>query len=126
VFSTRGARLAGSISTPLTSNQTSTATTPRVVLIPDTAGIARLEFQTRVAVFDQNGVFTIAGIAPGSFRLYAFENVPEDIWLATDFLQEIESLGMALEFAEGDAINLKIPLLGKAETDKILAKLGFN
>jgi hypothetical protein len=126
VFSTRGAKLAGSISTQLTSNQTSTATTPRVVLIPDTTDNALREFQTRVAVFDQNGAFSIAGIAPGSYRLYGFENLPEDIWLATDFLKELESSGVALEFAEGDAINLKIPLLGKAETDKILAKLGFN
>ncbi len=118
VFSTHGARLSGTVS--------GKAATPQVILIPDTADAARREHATRAAVFDQNGVFTIESIPPGAYKLYAFENVPEGIWLDPDFLKEVESTGVALEAAEGDAKTVQAPLLGKAETDRVLAKLGID
>jgi hypothetical protein len=118
VFSTRGARLTGTV--------TGKATTPQVVVIPDTPDAARREYDTRVAVFDQNGVFTIESIPPGSYKLYAFENVPEEIWLDPDFLKEVESLGVAFEAADGDAKSIQVPLLVRAETDRALAKLGIE
>jgi hypothetical protein len=118
VFSTRGARLSGTV--------TGKAATPQVILIPDTADAARREHETRAAVFDQNGVFTLQSIAPGSYKLYAFESVPEGIWLDPDFLNEVESKGIAFEAAEGDAKTIQIALLAKAETDRVLAKLGIE
>jgi hypothetical protein len=118
VFSTRGARLSGTVS--------GRAAAPQVILIPDTPDAARREHETRAAVFDQNGVFTIESIPPGSYKIYAFENVPEGIWLDPDFLKEVESAGLAIEAAEGDAKTIQAPLLGKAETDRLLAKLGIE
>jgi hypothetical protein len=118
VFSTRGARLSGTV--------TGSAAAPRVILIPDTADAVRREHETRAAVFDQNGVFTIESIPPGSYKLYAFENVPEGIWLDPDFLKEVESAGVAFEATEGDVKTIQAPLLGKAETDRVLAKLGID
>ncbi len=118
VFSTRGARLSGTV--------TGKATTPQVVLIPDTPDAVRREYDTRVAVFDQNGVFTIESIPPGSYKLYAFENVPEAIWLEPEFLKEVGSAGVAVEVAEGDAKSIQVPLLLKAETERALAKLGIE
>jgi hypothetical protein len=118
VFSTHGAKLSGTV--------TGKAEMPKVILIPDTTDAARREFATRAAVFDQNGVFTIGAIAPGSYKLYAFENVPDDIWLDPEFLKEVESSGVPFEAAEGDAKTIQAPLLGKAETDRVLAKLGIE
>jgi hypothetical protein len=118
VFSTRGARLSGTI--------TGRAATPQVVLIPDTSDAALREYKTRTAIFDQSGVFSIESIAPGSYKLFAFESVPEGIWLDPDFLKEVESTGVAFEAAEGDAKTIQTPLLGKRETDRVLAKLGIN
>jgi len=118
VFSTHGARLSGTV--------TGRAATPQVILIPDTPDAARREHETRAAVFDQNGVFSLESIAPGSYKLYAFEKVPEGVWLDPDFLKEIESEGVAFVAAEGDAKIIQAPLLGKAETDRVLAKLGIE
>ncbi len=118
VFSTLGARLSGIVN--------GKEATPQVVLIPDTPDTARRECDTRVAVFDQNRVFTIESIPPGSYKLYAFESVPEEIWLEPDFLKEVESSGVAFEAADGDAKSIQIPLLVKAETDRVLAKLGIE
>ena len=118
VFSTHGARLSGTV--------TGKAEMPRVILIPDTTDAGSPSYATRAAVFDQNGVFTIESIAPGSYKLYAFENVPEGIWLDPDFLKEVESSGTAVEFAEGDAKTIQAPLLRKADTDRVLAKLGVK
>ena len=118
VFSTRGAQLSGTV--------TGRATTPQVVLIPETPDAARREHETRAATFDQNGVFSIGSIPPGSYKLFAFESVPEGIWLDPDFLKEVESTGVAFELAEGDAKTIQTPLLGKPETDRVLAKLGID
>ena len=118
VFSTRGARLSGTV--------IGKADMPQVILIPDTLDAALREHETRAAVFDQNGVFSIESIQPGSYKLYAFENVPEGIWLDSDFLKEVESGGVPFEAAEGDAKTIQIPLLLKAETDPVLAKLGID
>ncbi len=117
-LSTRGARISGTVM--------GKAEMPKVILIPDTTDAARREYTTRTAVFDQNGVFAIEAIAPGAYKLYAFENVPEGTWLDPDFLKEVKSSGVAFEAAEGDAKMIQIPLLGKAETDRILAKLGIE
>jgi protocatechuate 3,4-dioxygenase beta subunit len=117
-LSTRGAKLSGTV--------TGKAAMPKVILIPDTADIARREYATRTALFDQNGVFTIEAIAPGSYKLYAFENVPEGTWLDPEFLKEVESSGTPFEFAEGDAKTVQAPLLPKTETDRVLAKLGID
>jgi hypothetical protein len=118
VFSTRGARLSGTV--------TGKAAMPQVILLPDTTDAARREHETRAAVFDQNGVFSIESIPPGSYKLYAFENVPEGIWLDSEFLKEVESAGVAFVAAEGDAKSIQAPLLGKVETDRVLAKLGIE
>jgi hypothetical protein len=118
VFSTHGARLSGTI--------TGKPATPQVILIPDTSDAARREHETRAAVFDQNGVFTLESIPPGSYRLYAFENVPEGIWLDPEFLKEVESSGVAFGAAEGDAKSIQVTLLGKTDTDRVLAKLGID
>jgi hypothetical protein len=118
VFSTRGARLSGTVN--------GRAARPQVILIPDTPDAALREYETLAAVFDQTGVFTIESIPPGSYKLYAFENVPDGIWLDPDFLKEVESAGVAFVAAEGDAKTIQAPLLGKAETDRVLAKLGID
>ncbi len=118
MLSTHGAKLSGTV--------TGKAEMPKVILLPDTVDAARREFATRTAVFDQNGVFTIGAIAPGSYKLYAFESVPEDIWLEPEFLKEVESSGVPFEAAEGDAKTIQVTLLGKAETDRVLAKLGID
>jgi hypothetical protein len=97
-----------------------------VVLIPDTDDTARRENLSRSAVFDQNGIFTIKAIAPGSYKLYGFESVPDDIWLVPDFLKEVESFGVGLKAAEGGLTTIQLPLVGKAATDRILAKLGLQ
>ena len=116
VFSTKGARLSGTV--------TGKASMPQVILIPDDT--ARREHETLAAVFDQNGVFSIESIPPGSYKLYAFENLPEGIWLDPDFLKEIDSTGAAIKVAEGDVQTIQIPLLTKTETDRVLAKLGVE
>lgn len=116
VFSTKGARLSGTV--------TGKAATPQVILIPEDP--ARREHETLAAVFDQNGIFNIESIPPGSYKLYAFENVPEGIWQDPDFLKEVESAGAAIKVAEGDMQTMQIPLLSKPEIDRVLAKLGID
>jgi hypothetical protein len=120
MLSALGARVTGVVL------RAETATTPRVLLIPDTDDAARRENLSRSAVFDQNGMFTIKAIAPGSYKLYGFESVPDDIWLVPDFLKEVENFGVGLKAADGGLTTIQLPLVGKAATDRILAKLGLQ
>jgi len=71
---------------------------PKVVLIPETG-----QLESRVAVFDQYGAFSIDGIAPGAYHLYAFEEIQDDSWENPDLLREIGGKGVALRFEEGAA-----------------------
>jgi hypothetical protein len=123
VFSTRGARISGSIVGPENAPR---AANPQVVLMPDTTDVTRREYETRVGVFDQNGVFTVDAIPPGSYKLYALEKVPDGVWLEPEFLKEIESKGIPLDAAEDDVKTIQLALILKADTDRMLAKLGIE
>jgi hypothetical protein len=123
VFSTRGARISGSTTGPEITPHTAN---PQVILTPDTTDTARREYETHIAVFDQNGVFSLDAIPPGSYKLYAFEKVPDGVWLDPDFLKEIETKGTAVDAAEDDANTIQLPLILKADTDRVLTKLGIE
>jgi protocatechuate 3,4-dioxygenase beta subunit len=64
---------------------------------------------------DQHGRFTIRGLAPGSYRLYAWQDVEEDIWRDPDFLKSQEANGTALKVEEGSRqqVELKLSPVGE-------------
>ena len=76
--------------------------------------------------FDQNGAFLLSDIAPGTYRLYAFEGVPNGAWEDSEFMQEVSGLGHELELVEGDVRNVEAPLLLKSKLAPILKKLGME
>ncbi|MGH9646182.1 MAG: carboxypeptidase regulatory-like domain-containing protein, partial [Bryobacteraceae bacterium] len=123
VISTRGARVTGTV------QQSSTAAanrTSQVVLIPDTNDVEERDPLTRQEAVDQNGAFTIHAIPPGSYSLYAAEDVPDDAWSYPDFLQEVAGKGMKLQLGEGETKNIDVPVLSKASLAPLLSRLGIE
>ncbi|MGB9203797.1 MAG: carboxypeptidase-like regulatory domain-containing protein [Terriglobales bacterium] len=64
---------------------------------------------------DQHGLFTIRGLAPGSYQLYAWQDVEEGVWRDPDFLKSQEANGTALKVEEGSRqqVELKLSPVGE-------------
>jgi protocatechuate 3,4-dioxygenase beta subunit len=64
---------------------------------------------------DQHGRFTMRGLAPGSYRLYAWQDMEEGVWRDPDFLKSQEANGTALKVEEGSRqqIELKVSPVGE-------------
>ena len=98
----------------------------QVVLIPDVESAEDRDFNTRTAVSDQNGVFSIGNIAPGAYRLLAFESVPEGAWVDAEFWKEIRNKGSELQISEGESKSADAPLVLKSEIASLLSRLGME
>jgi hypothetical protein len=59
---------------------------------------------------DQHGAFTIRGLSPGSYTLYAWQDVEESEWRDPDFLKSQESNGTAVAVDEGTDQKLELKL----------------
>ena len=79
-----------------------------VTLLPQ--GTKRTDL-ARFATTDASGHFKIVGVAPGSYRLYAWEHVDDlnAVWYDPDFVKPFETLGRSLQIAEGgrETVSLK-------------------
>ena len=80
----------------------------QVVLIPD-QGRDRSELY-KTSVSDQNGRFTFRGIAPGGYRVYAWEVIKANAWYDRDLLSQYEALGKPVRIQESskETVDLKI------------------
>jgi hypothetical protein len=52
---------------------------------------------------DQHGLFVIRGLAPGSYTLYAWQDVDDSVWRDPNFLKTQEANGTSLKVEEGSS-----------------------
>jgi hypothetical protein len=59
---------------------------------------------------DQNGHFTIRALAPGSYTLYAWQDVDENVYSDANFLKSQESNGRVIKVEENSrqVVDLKL------------------
>jgi hypothetical protein len=64
---------------------------------------------------DQHGSFTIHGLAPGSYTLFAWQDLDEPVWIDPDFLKAQEANGRAVKVEEGShqTVELKLSQAGE-------------
>jgi hypothetical protein len=90
------------------------ATNATVVAVPETK-YRKLPDRFVTGSTDQHGRFTIRGVAPGSYTLYAWQDLEDGVWHDADFLKSQEANGTALKVEEGSRqqVELKVSPVGE-------------
>jgi protocatechuate 3,4-dioxygenase beta subunit len=63
------------------------------------------------AVSDQAGHFTLRGIPPGDYTLFAWETLDGEAYLNPDFMKNYEGQGSALRMAEGERKSVQLTVI---------------
>ena len=79
-----------------------------VVLVPSNRQRADLY---RQATTDQTGTFTMSTVAPGEYKLFAWDDVESGQWMDPEFLQLHENKGKSVSVRESSKENIELQLL---------------
>jgi hypothetical protein len=88
-----------------------------VVAVPETRLRSRTDHY-RKTVTDQSGRFTLRGIRPGDYTLFAWETVEGDAYYNSDFLKSYEERGSVLHLSEGNRKSLQLQVIPDVATDR--------
>src|SRR6202521_4805204 len=85
-----------------------------VVAVPEEK-YRKLPDRFEIESTDQHGRFTIRGIAPGSYTLYAWQDLEDGVYRDPDFLKSQEANGTAVKVEEGShqQVELKVSPVGE-------------
>jgi hypothetical protein len=84
------------------------ATGAAVVLVPETRSLWRLYKENTT---DQYGRYHIKGIAPGNYKLFAWEDVENGAYEDPEFLKGFEALGESVAIREGGHESKQLKLI---------------
>ena len=108
VLSTKSGQIDGMLvnerSQPLSGIQT--------VLVPDQSR-DRPQLYKR-AITDDTGHFTMRGIAPGEYKIFAWEVLEEFGYFDSDFLRQFEQKGRPVSVTESSKINVEVKIIPAA------------
>jgi protocatechuate 3,4-dioxygenase beta subunit len=120
VLSPRGATVEGTVAekekdvdTEIVNNDHAVANVT-VVAVPEEK-FRKLPARFGVGSTDQQGRFTIRGLAPGSYTLYAWQDMDEGVYRDAGFLKSQEANGVAVRVEEGShqTVELKLSRAGE-------------
>jgi hypothetical protein len=101
VVSTRAAAVEGSVTT----------SGRAVVLLAPEGRFGAVTSFYRLTASDEKGHFEIKGATPGTYKLYAFENLNANAIEDPDFLKPLESFGVPVELREGQSTSQDLTLI---------------
>lgn len=78
-----------------------------LALVPNAPRRGRFDLYKQ-ATTDASGQFRLTGVAPGDYRVIAWEDVPANAWLDTDFMKTYENRGTAVHIEEGGSENRQV------------------
>ncbi len=88
-----------------------------IVAVPETRFRSRPD-RYRKAVADQSGRFTLRGLPPGNYTLFAWESVDGEAYYNSDFLKSYEGQGKALSVAEGERKSVQLSAIPAPEDEE--------
>jgi hypothetical protein len=86
------------------------AVNAKVVLIPDAARRQRGDLYRSVSS-DDSGRFQLRGLAPGDYKLFAWERVEDGAWQDPDFMKLYENRGRSVRIAEDGRVTADAVLI---------------
>jgi hypothetical protein len=66
-----------------------------VVLVPDSSR-RFIQSDYKATVTKSNGAFSLKGVPPGVYQLFAWESIPDTAWLNPDFMSRLEGRGQVV------------------------------
>jgi len=106
-ISSRGARVQGNV----TDKDGLPAAGIWVVAVPDEA--RRTNFRLfKSQTTDQYGQYDLQGLAPGSYKFFAWEGVESNVWEDDEFLKPFEPQGKEIELHDMDTAKLSLTPIG--------------
>ncbi|HTT22473.1 MAG TPA: carboxypeptidase-like regulatory domain-containing protein [Candidatus Sulfotelmatobacter sp.] len=88
-----------------------------VVAVPEVRLRSRSDHY-RKTVSDQSGRFTLRGIRPGDYTVFAWQSVDGEAYYNSDFLKVYEERGSALHLSEGDRKSLQVEVIPDAAVNE--------
>jgi hypothetical protein len=81
-----------------------------VVLVPEDAARRELPEWHRATTTDQFGGFTLSGVRPGDYRLFAWNDVEDGAWMDPEFIKPFEETGQPIKVRAGgsETVVLKV------------------
>jgi hypothetical protein len=81
-----------------------------VVVVPE---LTRRQDNTRyrTMVSDKDGKFTFQGLAPGVYKLFAWESVIQNAWRNTEFMLKNENKGKSVTIERGSSFTMQLDLI---------------
>jgi protocatechuate 3,4-dioxygenase beta subunit len=85
-----------------------------VVAAPEARLQSRVD-RFRKTVSDQRGAFTLRGISPGAYSLFAWESVEGEAYFNAEFLKSYEGQATSLHIAEGEHKELRLVVIAAGD-----------
>ncbi|MEO8100502.1 MAG: carboxypeptidase regulatory-like domain-containing protein [Acidobacteriota bacterium] len=85
----------------------------RVTVVPANNSTRRDLYKSATSGAD--GTFTLSSLPPGSYRLYAWEEVEANAWMDLDFRRPFETLGSSATIKDGAGPNVTMRLIGREQ-----------
>jgi hypothetical protein len=85
-----------------------------IVAVPEVRLRGRVD-RYRKTVSDQSGNFTLHGVPPGDYTLFAWEGVEGEEYYNPEFLKSCEGQGTALHASEGERKSVQLQAIPEAE-----------
>jgi hypothetical protein len=101
VIAARGASLGGKVADGK----------PATILLAPEGESSRVLSFYRTAISDAAGYWRVEGARPGTYRVYAFEEVDANAWQNPEFLQPFQPYSAIVELSEGDNGKAEVTLI---------------
>jgi 5-hydroxyisourate hydrolase-like protein (transthyretin family) len=108
VLSPLAGQVSGTVLDPKTQKP---AVSMTVVLIPQEKERRDREAVYKTVTSDASGQFTFKSVAPGDYRVYAWEDAEYGAWMDPDFLKPLESRGETVSIQEGRRQAIQVNLI---------------
>ena len=81
-----------------------------VTLLPDPARPLQ-PYLTKRATTAEDGSFTVKGVAPGNYKVFAWEEITSDLYRDAEFMRRFDNDGSKVVVKEGSSERVELPLM---------------